>query len=619
MASAVKREKKIQKKYDVAVIGGGMSGVCAAIAAARHGAKTVLVHDRPVLGGNASSEIRMHICGANSNGAKPELTEGGILHEILLENVGTNSGFSYAIWDAVLYQSVKLQENLDVFFNTALYSCDTADEKIISVNCFQSTTELDIRIFADYFIDSTGNGTLGYFAGAEYREGSEEKSEFNEAHAPAERNNYRMGNTILLKAEKRDYPVKYIPPKFAKKLTEEQLKYRPHSQVHNIKLPDGADAETFKKFCTGSTLHSDYGYWWIELSGESDDFVGEYEKVKDDLLGYIYGVWDHIKNGGEHGAENYELVWVGMLPGMRESRRLAGDYILTENDIFENKRFEDSVAYGGWPVDVHTPNGLLDFDKLPSDVIEFDGDYTIPWRCYYSKNIKNMMMAGRNISTSRLALGSTRIMGTCGIGGQAVGTGAALCVKYNCLPSELTPYINELRQQILKDDGFIPGVINEDEKDLALKSVVTASSYVEGYEPENVINGISRPYNNANNSWHSNSISQNGEWISLKLNECKKVSKVQITFDSGFEHPIRITLSDKRRSQQRIGVPLELCKDFIVRLIKSGEIITEKVVKENRQRLCRIDFNETYCDEVKIIVLKTNGCEEARIFETRIY
>lgn len=165
----------------------------------------------------------------------------------------------------------------------------------------------------------------------------------------------------------------------------------------------------------------DYGYWWIELPGKTEDIIDEYEEIRDELVSCIYGVWDHLKNGGDHGAENYDLEWVGMLPGVRESRRLVGDYILNENDVLSNRVFEDAVAYGGWAMDIHTPGGLYDFDELPSRVVSFDGAYTIPYRSYCSRNIPNMMMAGRNISATKMAMGSTRVMGTCAIGGQASG------------------------------------------------------------------------------------------------------------------------------------------------------------------------------------------------------
>ena len=614
----MKREKKRVEQYEFAVIGGGMSGICAAVAAARHGVKTVLVHARPVLGGNASSEIRMHICGADENGHKPNLTEGGILHEILLNNKSRNNYFSYAIWDCVLYETIKAEPNITLYMNTSMTDCVVEEDKITSIHCYQQTTEYHIEIRADYFADCTGNGTLGYYAGAEYREGSEGYEEFKEPHAPKEPDNYRMGNTILFKALKRDEPVKYEPPFFAKKLTEEQLKYRLHSKYHTVDASSATDPEAFTRASTGSNTSVDYGYWWIELMGEGDDFVGQYEDIKEDLTAYVYGMWDHIKNGGEHGAEYYELEWVGALPGMRESRRLVGDYLLNENDIFDNRIFEDAVAYGGWPVDVHCPNGLLDFHILPSEVYAFKGAYTIPWRCYYSKNIKNMMMAGRNISTTRLGLGSTRIIGTCAVGGQAVGTAVSLMKKYQCTPDKMQPHIKELQQLLLQDDGFIPGFVNEDTYDLVRNARIMASSFVSGYGPEVVANGVSRPTDEGENGWRSMGISENGEWLSFALDGRRKVSGVQFTFDSGFGHAIRITLSDNRRKQQRKGVPEELVKDFSVQFILDGQIVCEKEIKNNIQRMCRMEFEPIECDTVKVVFTSTNGCKEARVFEVRI-
>ena len=615
----MKRAKIRQEEYAFAVIGVGMSGLCAAVAAARHGVKTVLIHNRPVLGGNASSEIRMHICGADENGHKPDLAEGGILHEILLKNKSRNDSFSYALWDLTLYEIVKAEPNLTVHFNTTMIDCTVEDEKIVSVACFQTTTEYTIEVKADIFADCTGNATLGYFAGAEYREGSESRAEFQEPHAPEAANNERMGNTILFKAVKRDKPVPYTPPAFARKFTEEQLKYRMHSKYHTVDASSAKDPKAFVRASTGSTTAVDYGYWWIELMGEGEDFVGQYETVKDDLLACVYGMWDHLKNGGEHGADCYELDWVGMLPGMRESRRLVGDYILNENDIFENRCFEDAVAYGGWPVDVHCANGLLDFHILPSEVYAFKGAYTIPWRCYYSKNIQNLVMAGRNISTSRLGLGSTRIMGTCSVGGQAVGTAVSLMKKYGCLPRELSGHIKELQQILLRDDGFIPNVCNEDPLDLVARAKVTASSYKAGFEPENTVNGISRALNGCENAWHSDGILKSGEWLAFDLGERKQISQVQLTFDSGFAYPIKITLSDNRRKQQRLGVPPEMVKDFTVELICNGKTVATKTMRGNIQRMCRVCFEPTMCDAVKIVFHCTNGCEDIRVFEVRAY
>lgn len=615
----MKRQKFKHEKYEFAVIGGGMSGMCAAISAARHGVKTVLVHARPVLGGNASSEIRMHICGADENGHKPNLTEGGLLHEILLKNKNRNHDFSYALWDLTLYEAVKSEPNLTVYFNTVMSDCTMNGDKISSVICFQSTTEYNIEISADIFADCTGNATLGYFAGAEFREGSEGYDEFSEPHAPQKPNNDRMGNTILFKAIKKDNPVSYTPPSFSIHLTEEHLKYRMHSKFHTVDSSSAKDPDAFVRASTGSTTSVDYGYWWIELMGEGDDFISQYEDIKDDLLAYVYGMWDHIKNGGEHGAEYYELDWVGMLPGMRESRRLVGDYLLSENDILQNRVFDDAVAYGGWPIDVHCANGLLDFHKLPSEVYGFNGAYTIPWRCFYSNNIRNLVMAGRNISTSKLAFASTRVMGTCSVGGQAVGTAVSLMKKYNCLPSGINQYVNELQQLILKDDGFIPSFTNNDKNDLARFAHISASSFKPGFEPENTINGISRPTTDSENAWLSEEISDKGEWLTFNFKDNREISRVQLTFDSGFAYPIKMTLSDKRRQQQRTGVPPEIVKDFTIDLYKGKEKVLTKTTNGNILRLCRIDFEKTECDTIKITFKNTNGCNRIKVFEVRIY
>ena len=268
-------KKKVKNaEYDVVVIGGGMSGICAALAAARHGARTALVHDRHVLGGNASSEIRMHICGASENLAKPDLEESGILHEIMLDNKSRNDYYNFSIWDMVLFSTVKRQKNLTV---------------IMSLH--------------------------------EFRTGSEGRDEFGEPDAPGQPNKERMGNTLLFKAVDRGHPVAFKKPDFARTFTEEELKYRTHSAVHGAQIKGEVD-KAYVRMTSFSTSSVDYGYWWIELPGETDDIIDEYEQIRDELVSCIYGIWDHLKNGGDHGAENYDLEWVGMLPGSREGRRL---------------------------------------------------------------------------------------------------------------------------------------------------------------------------------------------------------------------------------------------------------------------------------------------------------
>lgn len=613
-------KKKVKNaEYDVVVIGGGMSGICAALAAARHGARTALVHDRHVLGGNASSEIRMHICGASENLAKPDLEESGILHEIMLDNKSRNDYYNFSIWDMVLFSTVKRQKNLTVYLSTAMESCEMGEGSTIrSIDAYQLTTETHWKISGKVFIDCTGNATLGYYAGAEFWTGSEGRDEFGEPDAPGQPNKERMGNTLLFKAVDRGHPVAFKKPDFARTFTEEELKYRTHSAVHGAQIKGEVD-KAYVRMTSFSTSSVDYGYWWIELPGETDDIIDEYEQIRDELVSCIYGIWDHLKNGGDHGAENYDLEWVGMLPGSREGRRLIGDYILNENDILSNRQFEDAVAYGGWPMDIHTAKGLYDFDELPSRVISFDGAYTIPYRSYYSKNISNLMMAGRDISASKMAMGSTRVMGTCAVGGQAVGTAAALCIKYDCDSRGVQEHMRELQQMLLKDDDYIPGILNEDPKDLARSAKVTATSAREGCPPENVINGISRDEDGHQNLWISGKGRTEGEMLTLHLADRQPVSEVHLTFDSNFHYPIKITLSRKRQAQQRIGVPPELIRDYTVTLWQGDKKAAEQTVTENVQRKNIVTFPTTECDRVTVTIHKTNGSNEAHIYEIRVY
>ena len=612
-------ERFSEKKYDLVVVGGGMAGICAAMSAARHGSHVALVHARPVLGGNASSEIRIHISGADQSLRQAQYAETGLIYELMLENKARNDYFNYSIWDAVLFEKVKNEENLDLYLNTVMYDCDTEGSTITAIMCIQETTEMRIRFTAPLFVDATGNGTLGYYAGAEYRQGSESKAEFDEPHAPEQANNERMGNTVLMKAVDMGHPVKFTAPSFAKKLTEEQLKYRMHCAKHTIDPSMAPDPQEWLRLSGTSCRGVDYGYWWLELMGEEEDIIPDFENIRDDLMAYAYGLWDHIKNGGDHGAENYALEWVGALPGMRESRRLMGDYILTESDILDHKQFEDAVAYGGWCVDLHAPHGLLDYDLLPSDCHHFSGVYTIPYRSYYSKNIDNLYLAGRDISTSKLGLASTRIIGCCAVGGQAVGTAAALCKKYDCKPRELAPHVGELQQLLIKDDAFLPGFVNEDAADKARNATFTATSFVAGGEPANVVDGYTRRLDDVSHAWVTDGISANGECLTMKLASPETLSQLRLTFDSDFSYPIRVTMAYNRQVQQRIGVPAELVKDYTVTLKKDGKAVRAIEVKDNHQRHNILDFEPTECDSAEICVTATNGADKITVFEVRAY
>ena len=613
-------ERFAERAYDFIVIGGGMSGVCAAIEAARSGARTALVHARPVLGGNASSEIRVHISGADHGMEKPDYAESGLLYELMLENKARNEHFSYSIWDMILFEAAKNTENLTVYYNTVLYDCETEGDRITAALCVQETTEMRYRLTAPLFADCTGNGTLGYYAGAEYRRGSESKAETREIDAPEVGNNERMGNTIYFRARNTGHPVKFRPPSFAKKYTEHDLRFRMHCANHKVDYSGCKDPEK-NEACGGVSARGvDYGYFWIELMGETDDVITDYENIRDELVASLYGVWDHIKNGGDHGAENHELEWVGMLPGTRESRRLMGDYVLDETDILENRIFDDAVAYGGWCVDLHCPHGLLDTDIMPSgDCRFYDGVYTIPYRCYYSKNIENLFMAGRNISATKLGMCSTRIIGCCAVGGQAVGAAAALCTKYGCDPRGLANRIGELQQHLLRRDCFIPGFRNEDENDLARSAKFTATSQKPDREPEKVIDGVARKLGDDFHGWTSDGIREGGEVLTMDLGEEKTLSELSLTFHSDFSYPIRVTMAPNRQIQQRTGVPAELVKDYDIVFKRGGETVRTVSVRSNHQRYNPHKFEPVTCDSVDFRFYSTNGSADATVFEVRAY
>ncbi len=613
-------ERFMTNSYDLIVVGGGMAGICAAIEAARDGIKVALVHARAVLGGNASSEIRVHISGADQSLKQSEYAETGLVYELMLENKAKNDNFSYSVWDMILFEAAKKEANLTMYLNTVMYDCEVENNKITSVLCVQETTEMRYRLCAPLFVDSTGNGTLGYYAGAEYRQGSESKAETDEIDAPDVGNNERMGNTIMFKARDMGHPIKYVPPYFVKKYTENDLRLRMHSKNQTVDWSLCKDPEENKRTGGVSSSGVDYGYFWIELMGDSDDIITDFENIRDDLVASLYGVWDHIKNSGDHGADNYALEWVGMLPGTRESRRLVGDYILNETDILDNRVFEDAVAYGGWCVDLHTAHGLLDIDKMPSgDCRFFSGIYAIPYRSYYSVNISNLFLAGRIISATKLGMCSTRILGCCAVGGQAVGAAAALCVKYDCMPRELMPHIGELQQLLLKHDCFLPTLTNNDPDDKARKALFSASSTKAGYEPWKVADGVSRHLSDDTHGWMSDGIAESLETLSMKFEKNESLKEIRLTFDSDFKYPIRVTMSPNRQAQQRIGVPEELVKDYDVVLKSNDTIIKTINIRNNYQRCNVLNLDDVECDCVDLRFISTNGAPYISVLEVRAY
>lgn len=443
---------------DLTVIGGGLSGVCAAIAAARLGRRVALVQNRPVLGGNSSSEVRVWVGGANGLTHNRYARESGIIGELLLENQYRNQEGNPYIWDVVVLEAVKAEPNIELFLNTDVREVDAsgpeADRSIHSVTGWMMASERLIRFESPLFLDCSGDALVGFLAGARHRMGREGRAEFGEIWAPEQPDIITLGSTIFFYTKDAGHPVPFVRPSFARDIATTTI---PLSRIL-------------------STGDSGAKYWWIEFGGELDTLHDD-AKIRDELWSAVYGIWDYIKNSGRFDADTLTLEWVGALPGKRESRRLIGDHILTQNDVIEQRPFDDRVAFGGWMVDLHPPKGMYTEQGAAANMYT-DGVFHIPYRCLYSANVSNLLFAGRNISTSHAGFGATRVMATCAAMGEAAGTAAALCLRNQATPRALgREHLAQLQQQLLRQDAPVVGVANQDPEDQARFATLTASSW----------------------------------------------------------------------------------------------------------------------------------------------
>jgi len=458
--SAIRQLKTVTHEVDLTVVGGGLAGVCAAIAAAREGLRVVLVQDRPVLGGNASSEVRLWALGATSHMGNNNRwsREGGIINEILEENLYRNRLGHPIILDTILLEKVVEESNITLLLNTAVHEVEKkGDEKITAAIgfCSQNSTRYVLR--SPYFCDASGDGVLGFLSGAAFRMGAENKEEFDEGFAPDESYGQLLGHSLYFYTKDVGEPVGFYAPSWA--------------------LKDVSSIARYRKI--GTNMQG-CNFWWVEYGGRLDT-VHDTEAIKWELWKVVYGIWDHIKNSGEYpDAANLALEWVGHIPGKRESRRFEGDYMLCQKDVVQQRVHADTVAHGGWALDLHPSDGVYS-DQPGCNQWHAKGVYGIPWRCYYSRNISNLFLAGRIISASHVAFGSSRVMLTCAAGGQAVGTAAALCRESGTLPRDLLQKESMQTLQVRLDRAgqYLPGIGIMDTENLTARAQVTASSQLQ--------------------------------------------------------------------------------------------------------------------------------------------
>jgi len=637
---------------DILVAGGGPAGVACALAAARSGAKVILCQDRAVLGGNASSEVRMHIAGATGLGPglplQVEAREGGIVEEIRLDLAVSNPQRSPSMLDLVLYDKVRREPNICLLLNTAVVRAEVSGGQIRRVVAERQSTEDRFIIEAKIFADCTGDGRLAVEAGAPFMEGRESRVAYGETLAPPAADGKRLGSTLLFQARRHDRPMPFTAPPWVRKFAPEDFRFRPFGKP-------------------GSDLGLEYGYWWVEWGGCLDT-IKDNERIRDELLAIMLGVWNHIKNHSGVDASHWALEWFGFLPGKRESRRLAGQYVLREGDLIDSREFPDAIAYGGWPIDTHPPEGVDAPGLPPCDQHHLPYFFNIPLRSCVSAGPANLMFAGRNISATHVAFASTRVMATCAVVGQAVGTAAALAAREGVTSRELTArpeLVRALQQQLLRDDCYIVGIRNEDPLDLARRAAITASSEQPDGESRLVVSGQTRSVHGpgspdggaarpavaknlwsevlkkvesgeqpralttappdrafpGRHRWMSDPAGGFPAWIELRWPEFVTIREVILIFDTGLHRHLTLTQADGYARTMIWGRPQpETVRDYSVELdTRSGWRPMLRVPDNHQRRRAHVFSGAPEARALRLTVHGTNGLDHARVCEIRAY
>lgn len=533
-----------KRRTEFCVVGGGMAGLCAALAAARRGVRTTLIQDRPVLGGNASSEVRMWICGAHGSDAK----EGGILEEILLRNLYYNRGMKYTVWDDVLYGICREEPNLDLLLNCAVNEVHSEGRQLQSVKAWHLTRQCWIEVEASFWADCSGDSVLRV-CGADVRWGRESSAEFGEGHAPLEADDKTMGNSILIQLREVDEHVPFVAPSWA---------------VDFNKI--GADHRDFKP--KGN-------FWWLEFGGIMDT-IGDADKIRDENLAIAYGAWDYIKNHPDGRGHGWELEWIGSLPGKRENVRYVGDHLLTQQDVeAEGRHFEDIVAHGGWTMDDHHPDAIH-HPGSPTIFHPAPSPYGIPYRSLYSKDMDNLFCAGRNISATHMAMSSTRVMATTAVMGQAVGTAAAVALKkgLNCR-GVYEEALDELQSLLKDDDQYLPWSTRSPVA-LAAGGALNASRG----EVEPLLDGVERSLGQDDHGWWG----EPGDHLTWTFDQEKEIGSIRIVADSDFGRTKRMPCSFPKKGNEAL-MPQMLLKEATLEILEDdGQWVPFEALKNNHQR-----------------------------------
>jgi hypothetical protein len=633
---------------ELLVAGGGLSGLCCALAAARLGTNVILVQDRPVLGGNASSEIRMHVVGATGLHAglplRLEPREGGLIEEIRLELAVRNPQRSPAVADLILYELCRAEPNLTLLLNTTVTGARVEGGRITAVTAERPSTEDRFTITAGMYADCTGDGRLAVEAGVPFMRGREGRAQHLESLAPVVADARTLGSTILFQARRHERPMPYVAPPWVRKFQPADFTLRPFGR-------------------SGSDLGLEFGYWWIEWGGCLDT-LKDNERIRDELLAITLGVWNHIKNESDLDVANWALEWIGMVPGKRETRRCIGQHVLTESEVMGSRPFADAIAYGGWPIDTHPPEGVDAPREAPCTQHHVPWLYDIPLRSCVASTVRNLLLAGRNISATHLAFASTRVMATCAAVGQGVGTAAALAREAGVEPADIAgrpDLVGRIRQRLLRDDAYLVGLRADDPADFARRAQVRASSEqpegaaswilsgqtravhgegaslppARGNQWEKVLRELETGKSEARytpappdrafpggHRWMSDPAAGFPAWIELRWPEPVALAEVQLVFDTGQHRFLTLSQADGYTRRMHWGEPQpETVRDYRIEA-ELAPGMWHPVHREvgNYQRLRRHRLPAApVVRALRIVVEVTNGLDHARILEVRAY
>lgn len=579
--------KEVRLETQFVVCGGGLSGICAAISAARRGVKVVLVQDRPVLGGNASSEMRMGIMGAAGDHNK----EAGILEELQLKNFYHNPLRRYTVWDDVMYSAVVEEPNITLLLNTSVDGVEMKDGRIAAVKAWNSNAYTRYVIAGRLFADCTGDGILR-LSGAKFRHGRELRSEFGEDFQQGEGGDGRtMGNSILLQLRKTEEDHPFHAPSWAYKFTDEDF------------VNDAQPKEKGKHYSYKRLYPENNNFWWIEFGGNFDT-IGDANAIQLELKKIAYGVWDYMKNHPDGRCKGYDLDWIGSLPGKRESVRFVGPKILTQHDVMSGGHFEDVVAYGGWTLDDHHPDAFWKKGHL-SEHHRCPSPFGIPFDCLYSVNVPNLMFAGRDISVTHMALSATRVMATCAMLGQAVGTAASVAFRHGGItPAEVRArHIAELQSALEDDDCMLPFRWRK------VSRLTSEAKTAKRNEP--LRNGIDRMTadKKENGVW----VEPGAETIVYEWSEPRKLGGARIIFDSVMKTRNK-RMMKLEAEHSRVKMPAPLAKRFRIDVRDGGAWKTVYSDDLNILRFRKVAFAPVAADAMRLVVTEAWGGEKAHVF-----